>query len=202
MFKHILGVKTCTIFYNFQIISVIVGVVSIASIFALEHMGTILEMSFSIRGAVDGPLLGLFLLGMFFPWVGNKGALTGGSIGLIKMLWIVIGSKWHTINNRIDHPSLPISTANCSFSANKNIFESVTVPSLDPEDEPFTIFRLSFYYFILFGSMITVITGTITSFLIGESNLSQVDPNHITPLMRRYLECQKFQKKIGMATWY
>lgn len=168
-----------------QVVSAIIGVISIGLIFGLEHMGTILQMSFSIRGAVEGPLLGFFLAGMFVPWIGNIGAIAGASVSFLIMFWIVVGSKWHSINHTITESYLPLSTENCTDLFNITSIENTTPTPLDPDDEPLLIFRLSFFYFVLVGSLITVMVGLVVSAIIKESDSSKVNPDHIAPFMRR-----------------
>lgn len=163
----------------------IIGFISVAMIFVIEHLGTVLEMSYSIRGAVDGPLLGIFFLGMCVPCVGKKGALIGACAALLFMSWIVIGSKWHILNKRIRYSSLPMSVGNCPYPLNETLTETTTLPPINPEDEPMILFQTTFLFFVFFGSMITVIVGVATSFLLGESDVSKVNPEYITPAIRR-----------------
>ena len=40
-------------------------------------MPGILEAAIVIGGVVNGPIIGLFSVGMLLPWVGARGALTG-----------------------------------------------------------------------------------------------------------------------------
>ncbi|XP_058799334.1 sodium-coupled monocarboxylate transporter 1-like [Phymastichus coffea] len=177
-----------------KIISAVIGVISIGLIFGLEYMGTLIDMSFSIRGAVEGPLVGFFLAGMFVPWIGNLGAITGVSASFLIMAWITIGAKWHSINKTIRYSHLPMSIENCTDLFNVTSFESVTLPPLNPENEPWIIFRLSFFCYILTGCMLTIILGLIVSIIMKESNLSEVNPEHIAPLIRRFLPKKKYEE--------
>lgn len=57
-------------------ISVVVyGVFSIAMVFVVEKLGAVLQLSASLSGMSIGPLLGLFTLGLFFPWVHSNVSL-------------------------------------------------------------------------------------------------------------------------------
>lgn len=162
-----------------------VGITSIGLIFVIEHLGTVIEITYSIRGAIDGPILGFFILGMFFPWVGKKGAMAGGCMSIACMSWIVIGSRWHILNNRLRYPTLPMSTENCT-TLGLNVTENVTLPPIVEEDKPMILFQISFLYFVLFGTFITVFGGLAYSLLTGESDTSKVDIDHITPVVQRY----------------
>ncbi|KAJ3606198.1 hypothetical protein NHX12_025719 [Muraenolepis orangiensis] len=68
------------------------GLVCLAMAYVASLMGSVLQAAFSIFGMVGGPLLGVFCLGMFFPWANSTGALVGLASGLAMAFWIGIGS--------------------------------------------------------------------------------------------------------------
>uniref|UniRef100_A0A8C2HYL2 Sodium-dependent multivitamin transporter-like n=1 Tax=Cyprinus carpio TaxID=7962 RepID=A0A8C2HYL2_CYPCA len=68
------------------------GLVCLAMAYIASLMGSVLQAALSIFGMVGGPLLGLFCLGMFFPWANSTGALVGLASGLVMAFWIGIGS--------------------------------------------------------------------------------------------------------------
>ena len=151
----------------------------------IEQLGTVLEISYTVRGAVDGPILGLFVLGIFFPWAGKKGAIMGTSTSLLVMLYIIIGAKWHKLNNRIRFSNLPMSVDNCSYPLNEPKIENVTFAPLDVEDKPMILFQISFLYYTMLGTFITIVVAVITSFLVKESDTSKINPDHVSPIVRR-----------------
>nr|CAD7452227.1 unnamed protein product [Timema tahoe] len=53
-------------------LSVAFGVLSFALVFVVEHLGSVLQVALSFNGMVGGVTLGLFSLGMFFPWANSK----------------------------------------------------------------------------------------------------------------------------------
>lgn len=162
-----------------------IGIITIILIFVIEHLGTIFEMAIGIGSVLSGPLLGLFVLGLFFPWSGKKGAISGGCISFIIMAWIVFGTQWHILNKRIRYSNLPTSTANCNFALNETLTSTTEKPVLAPDDEPMLVFRVSIFFLILIGTIIAVVVGVITSLCVGESDLTKVDPQHVLPCIRR-----------------
>ncbi|KAG7158327.1 Sodium-coupled monocarboxylate transporter 2-like 3 [Homarus americanus] len=52
-------------------LSLFFGLVTFGLVFVAEQLGNILSAALSIFGMVGGPLLGVFTLGMFFPWANS-----------------------------------------------------------------------------------------------------------------------------------
>uniref|UniRef100_A0A8C2XAC4 Sodium-dependent multivitamin transporter n=1 Tax=Cyclopterus lumpus TaxID=8103 RepID=A0A8C2XAC4_CYCLU len=73
-------------------LALVYGLVCLAMAYLASIMGSVLQAAFSIFGMVGGPLLGLFCLGMFFPWANSTGAVVGLVAGLAMAFWIGIGS--------------------------------------------------------------------------------------------------------------
>ena len=54
-----------------QILSFIFGLICLALTVVASQLGSVLQAALALFGMVGGPLLGVFSLGMFFPWA-NK----------------------------------------------------------------------------------------------------------------------------------
>lgn len=160
-----------------------------ALIYLVERLGTIFEMSITLSTAVDGPLVSFFVLGVLMPWIGKKGAVTGGCVSLVFMIWLIGGMQWHIFNKHINSVDLPSSTENCPFPINgtlQRFHETTTSPSVAPEDEAWQIFKISMFYLNFTGALIAIIVANITSFITGETNMTNVNPQHVSFLVRRY----------------
>eukprot|EP00057_Strongylocentrotus_purpuratus_P029239 XP_011683713.1 PREDICTED: sodium-coupled monocarboxylate transporter 1 [Strongylocentrotus purpuratus] len=68
------------------------GVVCIGMTYVASQLGGVLQAALSIFGMIGGPLLGLYSLGMFFPWTNSYGAIGGTLCGLTWSLWVGIGA--------------------------------------------------------------------------------------------------------------
>ena len=55
-----------------KIIAAVFGVLAIALSFVVGRLGTVLQASIAISGAIRGPLFGLFCLGIFLPFTNKK----------------------------------------------------------------------------------------------------------------------------------
>lgn len=55
-----------------KIIVVIIGVVATALVLVVQHLGGLFQLGITLSGITAGPLLGLFTLGMLFPFANSK----------------------------------------------------------------------------------------------------------------------------------
>ena len=62
-----------------------------------SRMGGVLAAALALFGAIGGPLLGLFTLGIFVPFVNWIGALSGLLTGLALTLWITVGAQMYKV---------------------------------------------------------------------------------------------------------
>ncbi|XP_066595799.1 sodium-coupled monocarboxylate transporter 1-like [Prorops nasuta] len=176
-----------------KIIVVIVGLISIAIVFIVEKLGTIFQIAVSMRSVTDGPLVGLFILGMMVPWANAKGAVIGGYTSLFSLMVLVGGAQYYNVKKHSER--LPTSIEGCPYPLNETI-SLFTTNSTDPttlHEDPFFPFRISFMHFTIIGTTIVVVVGLIASYFCGEIDLEQVDPDHITPCMRRFLPEKKYR---------
>ncbi|XP_014477376.1 PREDICTED: sodium-coupled monocarboxylate transporter 1-like [Dinoponera quadriceps] len=172
-----------------KVISVICGMIAVGLVFMIEKLGTVFEMGLSMRAVCDGPMLGLFFLGTMVPWANAKGAMVGGSFGMVIMVWLVGGAQWKIAQGEIKHHTLPTSVEGCPYPLNETLLMATTITpaASDSNDEPMILYRISFIAFGTVGALIAIMTGTIASYFFGV-DLESVDPDHIAPLMRRYVK--------------
>ncbi len=50
----------------------VIGIVSVALVFVVQHLGTVLQLTFTLSSLAAGPLFGLFFMGVMCPWVKKK----------------------------------------------------------------------------------------------------------------------------------
>ncbi|XP_014606130.1 PREDICTED: sodium-coupled monocarboxylate transporter 2-like [Polistes canadensis] len=173
-----------------KIIVLIIGGISVGLVFVVEQLGPVFQISVSMRSVTDGPLLGLFLLGMLVPLSNAQGALFGGCVSLIIMFFLAGGSEWYMTNGQIRKISLPLSIEECPYPLNET--EITTRRPLTLDEEPIGIFKISFLYFTLIGAMLAVVAGIIGSYAFGKVDLTQIDPDHISPIMKRFLPRKEY----------
>lgn len=64
------GQKTISNILKFMV--VMIGLISTLLVYVVEHMGSIVPINFALSSITNGPLLGLFTMGMLFPVANSK----------------------------------------------------------------------------------------------------------------------------------
>uniref|UniRef100_A0A3Q1GH70 Solute carrier family 5 member 8, like n=1 Tax=Acanthochromis polyacanthus TaxID=80966 RepID=A0A3Q1GH70_9TELE len=134
-------------------------------------VGQRLQAALSIFGMINGPLLGLFLLGMLFRTSNSIGALSGLITGLALTLWVGIGSQLYP-PTAVKTLPLPVNTTGCNRTMESS-YTTVTPWSTPETDVSFrpaladTWYSLSYLYFAPFGTLVTIICGLLVSIITG-----------------------------------
>lgn len=58
--------------YFMRGVVLIIGIISVALVFVVEHLGSVLQLSMSMNGVTSGPILGIFTMGVLMPWINSK----------------------------------------------------------------------------------------------------------------------------------
>ncbi|XP_075061409.1 sodium-coupled monocarboxylate transporter 1 [Mixophyes fleayi] len=166
--------------------SLLYGGVCIAMAGLASMMGGLLQAALSIFGMVGGPLLGLFSLGIIFPFANSIGAVVGLLVGFTVSLWVGIGSQ---IYSPLPIRTLPkiLSTQGCNFSTMDSNWTLITtalptmttiVTEAQVSERPALAdnwYSMSYLYFSTIGTIIAVVVGIIVSLLTGglKQNISR-----------------------------
>lgn len=131
--------------------------------FLAGSMESIVQASSSLIGAMTGPLLAVFVLGVMVPYVRRNGALWGVCLGLAFAWWLTVGS---IVYPRVGD-SFPVSNAQC-LAPNATLMEK---GSFDPPQTPegiLAFYHISFIWISAFGFVATMIIAVIVSAFFGE----------------------------------
>uniref|UniRef100_A0A8C3ALD5 Solute carrier family 5 member 6 n=1 Tax=Cyclopterus lumpus TaxID=8103 RepID=A0A8C3ALD5_CYCLU len=145
---------------------------------------SVLQVALKIFGMVGGPVLGLFCLGMFFPWANATGALAGLGTGLALAFWVGIGS---IVARGSGARPLPFNRRSLSSSRPSGLHR---------------LYSLSYMWYSAFGCFTVILTGLVVSFLTGPMKEEDVTPGTIYPLMGK-LVCflpEHLKKKLCCVT--
>ncbi|XP_052740789.1 putative sodium-dependent multivitamin transporter [Bicyclus anynana] len=167
------------------------GLVFLALAFIAEHLGGILQAALTIFGAVGGPLLGIFTLGMFTTYANEMGVSVALLSGMAMTLWISFGGP------RPAPVKLPVSVEGCLFN--------VTMPT-PPQSQPsdyFYMYRVSYMWTSPIGFVWVLVVGSVISLIWKQQQPWQKaghahpDPALFTPPLANILRA-KIDKKVGI----
>ncbi|XP_018912596.1 sodium-coupled monocarboxylate transporter 1 isoform X2 [Bemisia tabaci] len=196
------GLSETTQLVLIKLMSVFCGLLVMGTAFVVANMSGVIESSMLMTSATSGPLLGVFLLAMFFPSANWKGAAGGMILSHIFVIWITYGRQ---LIDKPPEPLLPTSIegcgdnpfGTCSIQPSGNFTNSLLDVLYDDRPDPEVIptingdwvmylFSLTYMYYALIGTMITVISGLIISYVTSCcSEENEYDENLIHPLALR-----------------
>uniref|UniRef100_A0A4W5QM54 Sodium-dependent multivitamin transporter n=1 Tax=Hucho hucho TaxID=62062 RepID=A0A4W5QM54_9TELE len=166
------------------------GLVCLAMAYAASHMGSVLQAALSIFGMVGGPLLGLFCLGMFFPWANSTGAIVGLVAGLVMAFWIGIG---HFVSRMTVPTTLPPIINGTAMPLPGNMTTAVMttlIASITAKPKPTgvqALYNLSYLWYSAHNSTTVVIVGLIVSLLTGPMKEKDLIPGTVYPVLGNLL---------------
>ncbi|XP_004384561.1 sodium/iodide cotransporter [Trichechus manatus latirostris] len=150
--------------------------------------GGVLQGSFTVMGVISGPLLGLFILGMFLPACNTAGAFSGLGAGAALSLWVAVGATLYPPSEQ-SMGVLPTSAAGCAASpANasgllgrllaSNASSGAPSSRMDPDQPALadSFYAISYLYYGTLGTLSSVLCGALISYLTGPTKRSAVGP--------------------------
>ncbi|KAJ8318085.1 hypothetical protein KUTeg_003176 [Tegillarca granosa] len=182
--------------FSAELSVLVFGVACLGLTYIASLLGGVLQAALKLFGMIGGPLLGVFILGMIFPWANEWGAYTGLISGLALMFWIGIGSEIYKPNN----PKSPISTAGCNWNLTTTTAMTTSMTSLSTMQTTFTdqfynngtdiiesnplqrLYSLSYIWFSATAVLWVVGIGLIVSFITGRRKPEEIDPKLMCPL--------------------
>nr|XP_014279124.1 sodium-coupled monocarboxylate transporter 2-like isoform X1 [Halyomorpha halys] len=168
-----------------QAIVVVYGILCLLLIMVIDKMGSLIELSNSLGGLTNGTLLGMFVLGMFFPHANSIGTTVGGLVSLLVMGWIVVASTAAIAAGDVVQAVKPVSIDSCPF--NITALNVTLPPQEDVFGKSFYLYEVSAFYYSAIGCFIAVVIGLIVSYLTGPTKIEDVDRNLLSPFIYRFL---------------
>ncbi|XP_076863668.1 sodium-coupled monocarboxylate transporter 2 isoform X2 [Brachyhypopomus gauderio] len=180
---------------------VVFGVACTSMAVAASHMGAVVQAALSIHGMCGGPMLGLFSLGILFPFTNSKGAAGGLLLGTALSFWVGVGAFIHPAPDSITRP-LPLSTQNCSVL---NVTAALTtqtplVTSISPASDRSVLveswYSMSYLYYSTVGFLGTMIGGLLITLLTGPTKPQEVKPWLIQPVCDLFCFCSEKYRRM------
>ncbi|GAB6022470.1 hypothetical protein CHUAL_006581 [Chamberlinius hualienensis] len=190
---------------------VIHGLLSLCGIIVVGQFPNVYQALRTILSVMDGPHLGLLLIGMFFPRGKVISAIGGLSSGVIFMSWVLLGAML----TKQKSATLPLSTAGCpiqnftsplnnsissnwtshiSLSYNETLNETGTLLLKSKENKWNWIFPLSsvsFAWYTALGTIVTIFAFAIISLITGAEKQREINHDLIP------IPIQNFHRKLN-----
>ncbi|XP_042864126.1 sodium-coupled monocarboxylate transporter 1-like [Penaeus japonicus] len=167
------------------------GIVAIVLGLVVSKLGrSFLRALFAITGALSGPLIGLFIVALFLPWVNLKGASSGFFISIVLSIWLAIGQ----LQSQTQEPFLTMSQDGCSSnttdSAANTTTQTVTESTVtadpvtdvitevllpDEDDSVRGIYGISYCLNSFLGVVICMVVAIVVTAATGTNSLEDVD---------------------------
>lgn len=169
------------------------GAICVCLVLVVEKLGTVLQLSMSVGAVSNGPLLGIFTMGVMVPWVTGLGAIVGGATGLSVMAYICAKAQAAIASGEMSFVTKPTNTESCSYTFIADDPFSMLAANktskfiLDDEEPAFAIYHISYMWYTLFGALLTMTVATIVSFIFGANDPHKMDPKLLTPFVRHLL---------------
>ncbi|XP_053394400.1 sodium-dependent multivitamin transporter-like [Mercenaria mercenaria] len=173
---------------------VLFGCLSVAFAFVVSNLGTlILTLANVLFGALGGPMLGMFCLGMLFPWSNKLGGCIGLICGLIMNVWISFGTA---ITKTSVNVKSSISVDGCSWNMSDTTPLSASTPAntisstvesvstthiFDKYEGVNRLYTVSYMWYSGIGVCTVVVVGMLVSIITGVTDTSKLNPKLICP---------------------
>ncbi|XP_077390927.1 sodium/iodide cotransporter-like isoform X4 [Festucalex cinctus] len=139
----------------------------------------VLQGSFTVMAVISGPLLGVFILGMFVPGTNRLGTFIGTAAGYCVSLWLAVGSTLHPPSLRT-MGVLPNYADGCepgNFTLNGTQHQySISAP-LQPDDPRGlrNFYSISYLYFGAVATTSVVLVGLLVSYATGPMKRADIE---------------------------
>ncbi|XP_055635012.1 sodium-coupled monocarboxylate transporter 2-like [Toxorhynchites rutilus septentrionalis] len=148
----------------------------------VEQFGHILQMVVTIASVTQGAVMGIFCLGMLWPWANKHGALWGSAASVICVSWLIAGAQFAIKNGTLSYPPQPTSVKGCSdYGFNVTRLELYDAP--ESTSSEFSIFNISFVWYSTVGTFLVFLIGIPVSYLTGSQDLEKMQSKLISPVV-------------------
>ncbi|XP_068156264.1 sodium-coupled monocarboxylate transporter 1-like isoform X1 [Drosophila tropicalis] len=174
-----------------RLCTVIIGSICVALVFVVERMGThVMQLSMSLGSVAQGPLLGLFSMGLLFPRINSKCALAGTICAILIMSWLILSAQFALNSGEIQYESKPVSIEGCDYEFDRSQLTpaNATIPQTEqPASRSFAqqIYSISFMLYSCTGACVGIISAHLFGFLFGRNNIEDVNEELLSPIIRR-----------------
>uniref|UniRef100_H2YDW6 Sodium-coupled monocarboxylate transporter 1 n=1 Tax=Ciona savignyi TaxID=51511 RepID=H2YDW6_CIOSA len=182
-----------------KIIVVAFGGLVMCMAMLVNYIGaTVIQFGFTVAGTLMGPLLGIYTLGLFFPWATWKGACIGQIVGTLFTSWLAVGglvypsppSTVHLMPRSIDQcPVQDVTNFTTSGYFMRTFPEVSTLPEVESNllysdgSLQNTLYAISYLHYGPISLFVTLLVGLLASFITGANKPADANPLLFVPLV-------------------
>lgn len=169
------------------------GVYCVLMEVVIEKFTHLLDAVYSISALLNGPTVGIFCLGMLWPWANRKGAVSGVLASVVCLSYIIIGHLSLKFQDKIKYPTLNTSIEGCM---NMGINTTLIDLKIEPIPDPifFSLNTISFPWFSLIGGLIVWVVAIPVSAFTGGNDIKMLDHTLLAPVIRRFFKQEAMDK--------
>ncbi|XP_058058291.1 sodium-coupled monocarboxylate transporter 2-like [Anopheles bellator] len=194
LFKHTDASANMTM----KLLIFVSGVYCIAMGLIVEQFGHLLQMVVTIASVTQGAVMGIFCLGMLWPWANKHGALWGSASSVIVVSWIISGAQMAISSKQLAYPPKPTSVENC-YEYGFNVTADDFPPHSSSQGSgEFSIYNISFVWYSTVGTLIVFLVGIPVSYLTGSQDMRNFKPKLIAPLAQWMLPAEVRQSDFSL----
>ncbi|XP_054166337.1 sodium-coupled monocarboxylate transporter 2-like [Oppia nitens] len=175
--------------YATKVLAILIGIASICFAFAVKKTDNIVEAAVMLYGSSNGPIFGLFCLGLFFPWANAYGGAAALIVGQIMSFWITIG---YVSDRRSPQTlALGVSTDGCPELNNRTAPLSYLTNYKIPQYYPTGFDRLhhiSPFFVPVIGFLVSLVVGNVVSLVTLGNKNRDIDKNLVCNQVCYYME--------------
>lgn len=77
----------------------LVAALSVSLVYVVEQMGSVLQLGMTLSSATSGPLMAIFIIGFFLPWIRPRGVLIGANVGMAVGQYLISSNILTNLQN-------------------------------------------------------------------------------------------------------
>lgn len=161
----------------------LLGIVGVGLVYVVENLGTILQLTLSVPTACFGPLLGVYIIGFFLPWINKRATLIASIAAFLSMMHFVFKVQAEMALGHIKFPTKPTSIDGCTYNVSAfDITEQHQIATTTAS----SIYQISYLYYTLIGTLLVLFIASLLTLLLGFEDASKIDQSLLAPIVRKY----------------
>lgn len=201
-----------------KLLVLITGLIQFGFAVAISQLkGLIMQFSLSLYSITAGPIFGLFIAGMIFPWTNEVGSTIGFVLSLAFMCWLGVGTILEKPKG-LQGP-LGTSTEGCNWNVTTgpavttlatmtSAAASITTDTIaaTTTEEPILhdFYRMSYLWYTGLGMVLCTFIAVLVSLCTGPRKPKSVDSRLMCPLFDVLFPClpEKVRKPLRFGVLY